>query len=320
MKSIFFALVAVALVAAVSASDADPAIDVAHVELVNAMHAAGETTWRATMDTKFAKMTVAEAKRLVNTQIRARHESPLVEKHLRLRDIPDSFDATQAWPSCITPIRDQGHCGSCWAHGAAEALSDRMCIASNGTTSVILSPQDLVSCDNTNYGCNGGYLDAAWQYMKSTGVVSDKCMPYTSGQAGDNGQCPHKKCTGSGMWKKYHAKTVFDVPQDEQQIQMHLMENGPLEVAFTVYQDFMSYKDGVYEHKTGNMLGGHAVKLVGWGEDNGVKYWRIANSWNTTWGMKGYFLIKRGVNECGIESNVVGGLAQVPDNMNQLRF
>lgn len=71
-----------------------------------------------------------------------------------------------------------------------------------------------------------------------------------------------------------------------------------METGFTVYEDFMSYKDGVYKHKTGNALGGHAVKIVGWGDG----YWIVANSWGTGWGMKGFFNIAFG--ECGIDSAV----------------
>lgn len=87
------------------------------------------------------------------------------------------------------------------------------------------------------------------------------------------------------------------------------MTNGPVEVSFTVYADFEAYKSGVYTHVSGSELGGHAVKMLGWGVDNGVEYWIIANSWNETWGNKGYFWIKKGVNECGIEGSAVAGLA-----------
>jgi len=71
-----------------------------------------------------------------------------------------------------------------------------------------------------------------------------------------------------------------------------------METAFTVYEDFMSYSSGIYEHVTGKELGGHAVKLLGWGVDDGVEYWLCANSWGPTWGMDGTFKIK--VGECGI--------------------
>ena len=83
------------------------------------------------------------------------------------------------------------------------------------------------------------------------------------------------------------------------------MNNGPVEVALTVYEDLLTYKSGVYQHTTGKKLGGHAVKMVGWGVENGTPYWTIVNSWNESWGNSGTFRIKRGVNECGIEASVV---------------
>jgi len=81
-----------------------------------------------------------------------------------------------------------------------------------------------------------------------------------------------------------------------------IMTNGPVEAAFTVYTDFMLYKGGVYSHVSGTEEGGHAIKIVGWGVDNGTKYWLVANSWSPAWGENGFFRIKRGTNECGIES------------------
>merc|ERR1712039_615192 len=87
-------------------------------------------------------------------------------------------------------------------------------------------------------------------------------------------------------------------------IQQAIMAGGPVETAFTVYSDFANYVSGVYHHVTGSMGGGHAVRIVGWGVDGGVKYWKVANSWNPYWGEKGYFRIKRGNNECGIENQV----------------
>lgn len=73
-----------------------------------------------------------------------------------------------------------------------------------------------------------------------------------------------------------------------------IFKNGPVSVAFTVYEDFPTYKSGVYQHTTGGALGGHAVKMIGWGVENGTKYWLIVNSWNEDWGDKGTFKILRG--------------------------
>ena len=88
-----------------------------------------------------------------------------------------------------------------------------------------------------------------------------------------------------------------------------IMEGGPVETAFTVYSDFENYVSGVYKHTSGQMMGGHAVKFVGWGVDNGTKYWKVANSWNPYWGEKGYFRIVRGNSEGGIEDGVTGSAA-----------
>jgi len=87
-----------------------------------------------------------------------------------------------------------------------------------------------------------------------------------------------------------------------------IYNHGPVEGSFTVYEDFVTYKNGVYEHTSGSALGGHAIKIIGWGVESGIPYWLCVNSWNTTWGDKGLFKIRRGSNECGIENSVAAGL------------
>lgn len=96
-------------------------------------------------------------------------------------DTPPTFDGREKWPKYVSEIRDQQSCGSCWAFGAAEALTDRFAIASDGKINVILSPEDMVSCDTNNYGCNGGYMDLSWEYLENKGIVTDSCFPYTAG-------------------------------------------------------------------------------------------------------------------------------------------
>merc|ERR1712007_391995 len=93
----------------------------------------------------------------------------------------------------------------------------------------------------------------------------------------------------------------------EQGMMQDLVENGPMYVSFSVYGDFPTYKSGVYKRTSSQFLGGHAVTLVGFGELDGEKYWKIKNSWNEEWGNGGHFLILRGNNECGIESSVGAG-------------
>lgn len=90
-----------------------------------------------------------------------------------------------------------------------------------------------------------------------------------------------------------------------------IFKNGPIEGAFTVYEDFLAYKSGVYKHTTGSQLGGHAIKIIGWGVENGTKYWLIVNSWNEGWGDKGTFKILRGSNHCGIENSSNAGVVKL---------
>jgi cathepsin B len=221
--------------------------------------------------------------------------------------LPTSFDAREKWNKCIHPIRDQEQCGSCWAFGATEALSDRFCISSQGKINVVLSPQSLVSCDKTNDGCGGGYLDKAWEYMQENGVTTDACIPYQA----KNTICPEKCQDGSDAKMYYVDNGSIVTFSDIGSIQQAIMTNGSVEGAFSVYEDFMSYKSGVYQHKTGRLLGGHAIKILGWGVESGNEYWLCANSWGTGWGDEGYFKILRGVNECGIESNVIAGMPKL---------
>lgn len=222
---------------------------------------------------------------------------------------PDSFDSYKNWPQCAHPVRDQAQCGSCWAFSASEALTDRFCIAKNDGSFPILSPQDMVSCDHSDYGCRGGYLTNAWRYLEQTGIVSDKCMPYKSG-SGFVPACPTTCDNPSDAFTKYkvqagstkHFASVAAAEQD-------IMSNGPIQVGFMVYQDFFSYKSGIYHHVSGGLAGGHAVLVTGWGVQNGQAYWIVKNSWNTTWGNQGYFWIRKGTNECSLEDQMFAGLA-----------
>jgi cathepsin B len=91
-------------------------------------------------------------------------------------------------------------------------------------------------------------------------------------------------------------------------MQTEIFQNGPIESAFDVYEDFLTYKSGVYQYTTGSYLGGHAIKILGWGVESGTPYWLVANSWNPNWGDNGYFKILRGQDECGIEDEADAGV------------
>ena len=124
-------------------------------------------------------------------------------------------------------------------------LTDRFCIDSHKSIDVVLSPEDMVACDWYNLGCSGGNLYTAMAYLEHTGVVSDRCFPYTSGVDGEVPECTNTCKEGS--YKKYNCvvgSTVEATTPEE--IQAEIFKNGPMESGFMVYDDFMNYKSGIY--------------------------------------------------------------------------
>lgn len=237
--------------------------------------------------------------------------------------LPESFDARDKWPNCpsLKEVRDQSNCGSCWAFATAEAITDRICIATNGSLAQDVSAQDLMTCcSECGNGCHGGEPLAAWQYWVTNGLVTGGlyngtgCEPYTipphhHGEPyQDTPFCKHK-CVNDEDYdsSKEYGKSAY-VLGSEEDIKYDIYNHGPVGADFTVYADFPSYKSGVYQRHSSQSFGGHAIKLIGWGTEKGTPYWLGVNSWNTEWGANGYFKFLRGSDECGIESDVVAGL------------
>ncbi|XP_067116152.1 cathepsin B [Osmerus mordax] len=322
------------LVSSLSISWARPHLSPLSNDMVNYINKMN-TTWKAGHN--FRNVDYSYVKRLCGTLLKG-PKLPVMVQYSGSVKVPKSFDPREQWPNCPTlkEVRDQGSCGSCWAFGAAEAISDRLCIHSNAKVSVEISSEDLLSCCyDCGMGCNGGYPSAAWDFWTTEGLVSGGlydshmgCRPYSiapcehhvngtrppcTGEEGDTPKCS-KACevgyTPTYKKDKHFGKRAYSVPPDEQEIMAELFQNGPAEAAFTVYEDFVSYKSGVYQHVSGSALGGHAIKIMGWGEEDGTPYWLATNSWNTDWGDNGFFKILRGENHCGIESEVVAGIPQ----------
>jgi cathepsin B len=244
------------------------------------------------------------------------HNLPFLQDtddHSNANKLPAEFDSRKQWPECVQPVRQQEHCGSCWAFSASSVLQDRFCIASKAAIKVVLSPQDMVSCDTGDMGCQGGLLDRAWSYLEKSGIVADTCLPYVSGDGKTVPHCPHGTCSDSKLkFTKYRANAGSSKPLTcANQIKEEIFNHGPVQTGFMVYEDFMHYKSGIYEFTHGNQLGGHAVKIVGWGNENGKEFWIAQNSWGPEWGENGFFRIKFG--ECLFDQNAYVGQANVQD-------
>merc|ERR1712093_930576 len=292
-------LCAVAMAAPLKEEDMRPVVDMDLIASIND----GSTSWTAGVNDYFQGMSVVEAKRLMGARPTPLSERPPV-RDITVTTIPDNFDPFKAFPGCIGAIRDQGRCGSCWAFGGVEAISDRLCIHKNKKY-ITLAPLDVVECDRNLFdnGCNGGQVASPWTYARRDGIVTESCMPYNESIP----TCPpaqepclnfvktpacHRECKNGASYEgdKHKISQTYSVSSDADKIAQEIMENGPVEAAFSVYSDFVHYKSGVYEHKSGQMLGGHAIKIIGFGTTaSGEKYWQVANSWTTSWGNKGFF-------------------------------
>lgn len=297
----------VALVAAVPVHNANtaPVLDDSRIDSINSKGLG----WTAGRNERFDGVSLREAKRLLGVVLPEAVSCPKDFTFVETEAVPESFDSRKQWPKFIHGVLDQQQCGSCWAFAASEVFSDRMAIASNGSINEVFSPEALVACDTKDSGCDGGYPTYAADYIVSHGLPTLKCEPYVSG-GGDVPSCAKKCKDGSAI--KVHKYKSWDYCIGEAAMKAAL-QHGPVAVAFAVYEDFFSYKKGVYKWDGESALAGyHAVKLLGYGEEKAEctgtepcaapkKYWIVQNSWGTSWGIKGTFLIARGINECGIE-------------------
>ncbi|CAJ0594799.1 unnamed protein product [Cylicocyclus nassatus] len=273
---------------------------------------------------------------LMDRKFLKRPEGTVTAKEIVMNEnLPESFDAREKWPQCVSikTIRDQADCGSCWAVSAASAMSDRLCIQTMGQDQRIISDTDILACcgEYCGNGCDGGLPIRAYEYGMNYGVCTggaynakNCCKPYAFYPCGPHegqpyyGECQERQATpacraqcqlGYSMdynYDKIYANSAYSIIANEDAIRKEIYTNGPVTAAFNVYQDFFYYKTGVYVQTWGEDTGGgHAVKLIGWGVENGVKYWLVSNSWSTDWGDNGLFKIRRGTNECDIESMMV---------------
>ncbi|XP_039763128.1 uncharacterized peptidase C1-like protein F26E4.3 [Pararge aegeria] len=234
---------------------------------------------------------------------------------------PLHFDARDHWPGFISPIVNQEWCGSDWAITVATVASDRFAIQSNGAEKVVLSPQIQLSCNKEQNGCQGGYIDKAWNFARLYGLVDEECLPYKANVT----KCRFNKkndLIGDGCrpvvdarTSRYRVGPLYRI-KNEADIMYEITNSGPVHAVMTVYQDFFHYRDGIYRrsrHGDNIMRGLHSVRIIGWGEDFGDKYWIVANSWGCDWGENGYFRIARGHNQVGIESFVVASWSEVTE-------
>ena len=210
---------------------------------------------------------------------------------------PSSFDWRNVnGQNYITPIRDQGGCGSCVSFGTTATVEGTFRVQrGNPGLAVDLSEASLFFCIGPASGatCSGGwYMSPAMDGYKNVGVPDEACFPYTDHQ---------QACSQCGDWASRATKiTGWHTITNAADLKAWLSTRGPLATCFTVYDDFFSYTSGIYKHVAGGIAGGHCVSCVGYNDNPG--YWICKNSWGTGWGQAGFFYIAYG--ECGIDSTM----------------
>ncbi|KAG6722750.1 hypothetical protein I3842_03G175900 [Carya illinoinensis] len=208
-------------------------------------------------------------------------------------DLPTRVDWRKN--GAVTPIKNQGQCGSCWAFSSVAAVEGINKIKTGQLIS--LSEQELVDCDFQCQGCNGGYMDKAFEYIKETGgLTTEEEYPYRA----SSGTCDKAK-------EKDHVVTISgyeSVPANNEKSLQSAVANQPVSVAIDASgYEFQLYSQGIFTDRCGKLLN-HGVTAVGYGEKNGMKYWLVKNSWGTSWGESGYIRLTRDTADnqgvCGI--------------------
>ena len=149
--------------------------------------------WKATADNKFASMDVDDIRRMMRTKLVmqqnkirrtlfVQREKSKKTVFAQTEQLPTSFDSRTKWSQCRGTIKDQGLCGGCFAVAASTVFAQRYCIGSPTNTKLVISAQNIINCDSQSTGCDGGFIDYAWEYMRTKGVVTEDCQPYKSAE------------------------------------------------------------------------------------------------------------------------------------------
>ena len=229
------------------------------------------------------------------------------QNQIQEEELPNYVNWVEA--GAVTPVEDQGECGSCWTFSAIGALEGAYFIKTGQL--VPFSKQQLIDCDNSkyggkNHGCNGGFMNRAFEWINMKGgICSDFDYPYISSYESNDDPSNNTCSTNCKLIEGSQITDYIDVLPNDVSM-MYALSKQPVSVAIdTSGRNFQLYKSGVFTSKTGTNVN-HAVLAVGYGTENGHDYYLVKNSWGTSWGEDGYIKLGRGSQynhgkgQCGI--------------------
>ncbi|MEE4312619.1 MAG: C1 family peptidase [candidate division KSB1 bacterium] len=266
-----------------------------NAEAINRIIGEKGARWTAT-ENRITAMAAEERKMLCGEIMLPDYSvNPEILSFEAVKDIPSHLDWRDNNGNWVTPVRDQGQCGSCVAFSELGQIESWWKIRNANTDTVIdLSEQIILSCSNAVTCAHGGYMSSVLEWVKLNGVPLEECMSYQAldgipcSNACDDWQAQSVTIPGWG-WVSYEKDIVANIKS--------ALYRHPVSASFTVYSDFYGYHSGVYEHVYGNAEGGHAILIVGW--DDEEQSWICKNSWGVDWGEEGYFRIKWGDSNMG---------------------
>jgi len=244
---------------------------------------------------------------------------PVSSKYEPASGNPDPID----WVSkgATTPVKNQGQCGSCWAESATEQVESNYFIKTGDL--VELSAQQVTSCDTTCGGCEGGWTENAYDYIhKSGGLEADSVYPYLSGNTQKTGSCKFKKSKAIVQIAGCNQISYYENSgQGRESVMATAIAHSPMSICLDATA-MQTYSSGILGASCGRSIN-HCVQVVGAGISGGTPYWKVRNSWGTSWGEEGYCRIQYGINACGIASDATTvdiaavdiALVEVSDNV-----
>lgn len=234
-----------------------------------------------------------------------------------VENIPETF----VWNAVngnnyLTNIKNQHipqYCGSCWAQAATSSLSDRIKIARKAAwPDINISPQVVISCDAADDGCHGGTALNAFKFIHEQNITDETCSIYTA-RGHDNGrECspinicknckPHEPCFVPDEYYIYSVEEYGQLSGEKAMIQ-EIYQRGPIACGIAVPDALENYTSGIFHDTTGDTNIVHDISVVGFGVEDGVKYWVVRNSWGSHYGESGFVRVVRGINNIAIETD-----------------